>query len=143
MTEAEEIPIDWRFQKALDGAVRTFGQREAASRTPEGLRTQSGMRGFWRDTLPTDQERSVAKATVKLVGFEADCPCCTTGFAIPSEFVSVKEHGLCTACQQFAEGLRKGVIAYRMPTLAESVAAPDIRPMDSLVLKQAVRNGLG
>lgn len=89
----------------------------------EGLRTDSGHRQFWQTTLPTEEAKKKAMKDANNAMFQADCPCCGTCYCIPSEQISVRAHGVCTACKQFLDGKREGVIAIRMPTLEEALAA--------------------
>lgn len=140
--------MDWRFAQALRGVEEAFGQKVLLSQRPGGNRTSSGHREWWKTTLPSvgqreeAKEKTLAPKSKKLL--LASCPGCEKDYLmLPSEYISVRDNGLCKMCTLWEQGLFEGVVAIRPPTLEESLAAAnnDIRSAEALVIKQAYLSG--
>lgn len=124
----------------LIGMFNTRGQRvqEAGQ---AGVRSSTGHRLYWKTTPPTDAAREAARkatADIKNLWHFADCPCCGVSYMIPSEYVSIREHGVCRGCKLFLDGQFEGVVAFRMPTLVEALEAPPtaIRQAEAQVIRE-------
>lgn len=75
--------------------------------------------------------------------FDTTCPCCHTHYRLPSVFVSICKHGVCTYCEPFVNGEDDGFILKRAPTLTEALATPDPRQADAHVMKAALQSKIG
>lgn len=114
------------------------------------IREHDGMRRRARTTHPTLEEREAAKqdALKRLedalvpedFGFQAYCPCCNRHLAIPTEWASISEVGVCKYCNLFLEGKFDSVQEYREPTIEEALAEGNPGRMEVMVLKNAVRD---
>lgn len=143
----DDLPIDWRFQQVLDGAVAAQAQRLAQVKAGEVYRAHSGERAFWREGFPSEDERQEARQVMQdLIEAAAEvgelpgagtCPCCHRTFAIPSTFISLRAHGMCPQCVLHEDCGFGGTIAYRMPTLEEVLEVPsqDMRTAEIDVLR--------
>ena len=130
--------MSWQFANLLNEASASFNDRLDYCRRGGISRTQSGMRGIWRTAPPTAAEREAAKQA--LLPFKeseaASCPCCGRHYLIPSEYMSVRDHGVCCMCQHFLNGKLDGVIYERPPTLDEVLAlGNDLRWAEVQVLR--------
>ncbi len=132
--------VDWRFKSLLNTADSYWAAKEDRLKAGEVLRSDSGMRSFWRTSLPSEEERQAAKEALdEKVGFKSYCPCCNRYYGFPSAYCSVQEHGLCGTCRLFEEGKFDGVESFRHPTLEEAMAVADVRSAEGYVLQQAIR----
>jgi hypothetical protein len=130
--------MDWRYVKILNDASALFSDRLEFCRQGGILRTKSGMRGVWRSGKPTEAEREAAKQALRPFkdSEEASCPCCGRTFLIPSEYVSVRDHGVCCMCKHFLDDKLEGVVQERSPTLAEvNTLGNDLRWAEVRVLR--------
>lgn len=145
----DDPKVDWRFKAMLQKADAAWDDKTKRLKAGEIHRSDSGMRSFWRDTLPSEEERRAAKDALVLdeegrpVGFDSYCPCCNRHYGFPSAWVSVQEHGLCGTCRLFEEGKFDGVEAFRLPTLEEAMSVSGVRSMEGYVLQQALKKALG
>lgn len=135
----EDHKIDWRFKSLLRGVDAAWEDKADQLKAGVVLRSTSGMRSFWRDSLPSEEERQAAKDALILEGFKSYCPCCNRHYGFPSAFVSIQEHGLCGTCRLFEEGKFDGIEAFRLPTVEEALSVSDVRPMEGYVLQVALR----
>jgi len=136
------------FNKALDAIEVTHLSREASCRKGMTLRMPDGQRMFWETRRPTPEERAEAKGNLRPYvecGGESYCPCCDTHYRIPSVYISIEEHGVCSYCLRFADGIEDGVLVKRSPTLEEAMAVPanDIRQAETWAMRTALQAGQG
>ena len=137
----EDPKIDWRFKGLLQSCDSAWSTKERLLMSGKILRTDSGMREFWRDTPPTDEEKAAARAEQDRKGFGSHCHCCNRYFRIPTEYASIEETGVCKTCALFEEGKFPGVAVTRLPTLEEALDTPtdQVRFGEAFVMKQALK----
>lgn len=141
MANDKDIPIDWRFQEVLDGATMAHNQRLAFVRAGGTLRTQAGERATWRKGFPSPEEKEAAKGALgPPESFLSHCPSCNRTFLIPTIYISIRDHGMCSQCCLHEE-MFEGTFHYRTPTLKEVLEVPtrDLRGAEIDVLYREVQ----
>ena len=118
--------MDWSYGDMLSSCTTSVEVKMARAKAGEIARTKDGERTYWRGEKPTLDELEANKQRHQTlsINFEGDCICCNRTFAIPSEALSCRHHGVCTGCKLFLDGKWEGVLRYRMPTLEEAMTGP-------------------
>jgi len=142
MTGKHDQTPKWAVQQALAEIEGVHATREHLCREGHILRANDGCRYYWVNQKPSDEEREAAKAAlVPDLPFRSYCPCCKQTYSMASVYQDVREYGVCSYCLPFIEGRVDGVVASRLPTLAEALTVPenDILHFEAVVMQRALK----
>lgn len=129
MTDKHMETIAWAMGRELSHLEAIHKARLEACQRGEILRLKGGQRMVWKggpENIPTPEEREAARKALKPVHenpkFLAHCPCCETTYGMASVYEFISEFGVCGYCLSYVEGVSKGVLMKRDPTVEEALA---------------------